>query len=157
MHLESKTAEDKPASIQSVQAHTYTFYFIALMLGLLLDFLFPFNLFKQSAAVPLGIGLIVLSSFIILWAQRTTLNLGKEHFTKEHFCKGPYCYTRNPTHWALSILMLGFGVLINAPFVIVFTVISFFFTRFAFLRKEESMMARKYGAPYLEYKKSVRS
>ena len=148
-------------SIQVLQAHTYIFYFVAFLLGLFFDFIFSFKLLKQSITVPIGGMLIVLASFLILWAQNTSLvlkkkNLAKEALSKKTFCHGPYCYIRNPTHLGISILILGFGFLINATFVILFTVISFIATRFIFLRKEELMFAEKYGNPYLEYKKSVK-
>lgn len=59
-------------------------------------------------------------------------------------------------HWGLFILMLGFGILINAIFVILFSIVSFVVAKFIFLKKEENILAGKYGAPYMEYKKSVK-
>jgi len=106
--------------------------------------------------VPLGGSLIVLSSILIFWAQGTSRNLKKENITKETFCKGPYCYTRSPTHWGLFFLMIGFGIITNAIFVILTTLISFLVSRFIFLEKEERILAEKYGTPYLEYKKAVK-
>ena len=76
--------------------------------------------------------------------------------TKENFCKGPYCYARHPTHWGLFFLILGFGIILNALFVILCTLISFIVTKFVFIEKQEKILAEKYGAPYLEYKKSVK-
>ncbi|KKP64099.1 MAG: hypothetical protein UR62_C0020G0001, partial [Candidatus Nomurabacteria bacterium GW2011_GWF2_35_12] len=67
-----------------------------------------------------------------------------------------YCYTRSPTHFGLFLLMLGFGIITNALFIIIFSVISFIITKFVFIRKEEKILAEKYGIPYLEYKKSVK-
>ncbi|KKP71662.1 MAG: hypothetical protein UR70_C0021G0015 [Candidatus Nomurabacteria bacterium GW2011_GWB1_35_20] len=52
--------------------------------------------------------------------------------------------------------MLGFGIITNALFIIIFSVISFIITKFVFIRKEEKILAEKYGIPYLEYKKSVK-
>src|ERR1035437_6593070 len=50
------------------------------------------------------------------------------------------------------ILLLGFGIIVNAPFVILSAIISFIVTKFVFLSKEEKILADKYGTPYLEYK-----
>lgn len=47
-------------------------------------------------------------------------------------------------------------MIVNAFFIIVFSFISFLITKFTFLSKEEKILAEKYGAPYLEYKKSVK-
>ena len=76
--------------------------------------------------------------------------------TKETFCQGPYCYTRTPTHWGLFFLVLGFGILVNAFFVVVTTIVSFIVSKFIFLRRGEAILAKKYGTPYLEYKKQVK-
>jgi protein-S-isoprenylcysteine O-methyltransferase Ste14 len=52
--------------------------------------------------------------------------------------------------------VLGFGLVINAFFVIVSAFISFVIAKFLFIEKQEKVLAEKYGAPYLEYKKSVK-
>jgi protein-S-isoprenylcysteine O-methyltransferase Ste14 len=52
--------------------------------------------------------------------------------------------------------MLGFGIMNNALFVIVTTFISFFISKFVFIDRQERILADKYGAPYLEYKKAVK-
>jgi len=119
----------------------------------------PKILFSRDLAFDLtftGGLLLVLASLLIIWAQSTSRNLHKHDITKETFCRGPYCFTRSPTHWGLFIMMLGFGIMIHAPFIILTTVLSFIITRTIFLRKEESILAQKYGHAYLEYKKSVK-
>ena len=80
----------------------------------------------------------------------------KENMSKETFSRGPYRYTRNPTNFGLFLLMLSFGIIMNALFIIVFSVLSFIFNKFIFIKKEEEILAKKYGTPYLEYKKSVK-
>lgn len=44
----------------------------------------------------------------------------------------------------------------NDIFVILFTFLSFIISKFIFLNKEEQILAKKYGAPYLEYLNSVK-
>lgn len=141
--------------VHRVLAHSYAFYFILFLIGITLDFIFKFKIFKDSIMVPIGVGVLIISTLLIFWAQKTSRNLSKENISKEAFCKGPYCYTRSPTHWGLFFLMLGFGIIINAVFVILFTFIAFFVSRFIFLEQEEKILLEKYGTPYLEYKKSV--
>lgn len=157
MHPEEKTAvKFHQASVHEVLAHSYTFYFFALLIGLLLDFIFPIKLLNYSLMVPIGSIFIVLGSLLILWAQKTSRHLPEENLNKQAFCHGPYCITRSPTHWGLTFMMLGFGIIANATFIIVFTIFAFIITKLIFLKKEESILAQKYGSPYLEYKKSVR-
>ena len=52
--------------------------------------------------------------------------------------------------------MLGFGVITNSFFIVVFSIVSFVVTKLTFIRKEEKILAEKYSTPYLEYKKSVK-
>ena len=106
--------------------------------------------------MPTGAFLLVLGTILILWAQNTSRHLNTENATKETFCHGPYRFTRTPTNFGLFFLVLGFGIVANALFVILSSLVSFFIAKFVFLKKEEQLLAEKYGAPYLEYKKSVK-
>ena len=144
-------------AVHHVLAHSYYFYFLLFLLGFFLDFLFPVKIFKTSIMAPIGLVLVVLATFLIFWAQKTSHGLRKiAKIQVEHFCRGPYCYTRSPTHLGLFLLTFGFGLIINAFFVVLATVITFFINRFTFLRKQEKILADKYGDPYLEYKKIVK-
>ncbi len=142
--------------VHRILAHSYLFYFVSFLLGLFLDFMFPVEFYEKTIMVSIGTIFLIFGTFLIIWAQRSSHKLKKENMTKETFCNGPYRYTRSPTHFGLFFMMLGFGIVVNALFVIIFTIISFFITKFIFIRKEEKILALKYGAPYLEYKKSVK-
>jgi len=142
--------------IHGILAHSYFFYFISFLLGLFLDFMFPVQFYEKVIMASVGTVFLVFGTFLIFWAQKSSGKLQKENMTKESFCNGPYRYTRSPTHFGLFLLMFGFGIIINALFVIVFTTISFFITKFVFLRKEEKVLVEKYGTPYIEYQKSVK-
>lgn len=142
--------------VHVVLAYSYSVYFVLFLVGVFLDLIFNIKIFNFPAMVSIGVILILLATALIFWAQRTSRNLEKEILTKESFCKGPYRFTRSPTHWGLFLLMLGFGIIINAIFIIISTFISLILTKFLFLKREEAILEKKYGAPYLEYKKSVK-
>lgn len=142
--------------IHGILAHSYLFYFVSFLLGLFLDFMFPIQFYEKAIVALVGAVFLVFGTFLIFWAQKSSHKLQKENMTKESFCNGPYRYTRSPTHFGLFFLMLGFGIIVNALFIIVFITISFFITKFVFLRKEEKILVEKYGAPFVEYQKSVR-
>lgn len=144
------------SSVHWILAHSYTMYFILFLVGVYLDVIFKLKIFSNPIWALTGIVFLIFASFLILWAQKTSRDLNTENVTKETFYRGPYCYTRSPTHWGLFFLMLGFGIVANAVFVILFTLISFLISKFIFLDKEESLLAEKYGTPYLEYKKLVK-
>lgn len=144
------------SKVHRILAHSYTMYFILFLIGVYLDFIFKIKIFTSSIMVPVGIIFLIFASFLIFWAQKTSRNLNLENLSKESFLKGPYRYTRSPTHWGLFFLVLGFGIIANAFFVIFATVISFIISKFVFLEKEEKILAEKYCTPYLEYKKMVK-
>jgi protein-S-isoprenylcysteine O-methyltransferase Ste14 len=137
-------------------AHSYTFYFIFFMVGMMLDAIFKISLFKTSIMFPVGLILFLLSTAIIAWAQLSYVNPEGKEIAKEHFSKGPYAYTRNPTHWGLFILILGFGFMVNGFFVILMTIVWHLLTKVTFIKKHEAAMLHYFGAPYEEYKKSVK-
>jgi len=146
--------------VHTVLAHSYVFYLFAFLAGLFLDFIFPTKFFKQPALLVLGGMLIIFATFLIFWAQKTSRDFKKEKkgnlLTKKIFCRGPYRFTRGPTHWGLLLLILGFGLFVNAFFIVIFVLVSFIVTKLVFLKKEEMILGEKYGDPYLEYKKLVR-
>lgn len=141
--------------VHGVLAHSYSAYFACFLVGVLLDLILKLRIFDFPYMQEVGIVLIILASILILWAQKTSRNLKKETLTKNSFLKGPYVYTRSPTHWGLFFLTLGFGIMTGAVFVVISTIISHLISRLIYLRKEEMILEKKYGAPYLEYKKSV--
>ncbi len=148
--------EEIKNNVHHILAHSYMFYFGAFLVGLILEFIFPIKILDKNITPYFGIVFLVLATLLIFWAQKTSRNLDISHLTKDTFCQGPYSYTRTPTSWGLFLLILGFGVMVNAFFIILLTVISFIVTKFVFLRKQEAVLAEKYGEPYLEYKKSVK-
>jgi|SRR3989344_2970027 len=144
-------------SVHKVLAHSYSVYFVLLLVGVCLDLIFQFKIFTDSIMVPVGFFLVALATIIILWAQKAGHDFTKIKEKKtEHFCRGPYCYTRTPTHWGLFLLMLGFGIITNSFFVIIFTILAFFISKFVFMNKHDEILGEKYGTAYAEYKKLVK-
>jgi protein-S-isoprenylcysteine O-methyltransferase Ste14 len=148
--------EQPKNNVHGILARSYVCCFLLFLGGVFLDLIFNFRIQNFVFMIPIGFGLILLASVLILWAQKTSRNLSKENLTKENFSKGPYRFTRMPTHLGLLFLMLGFGIMVNAIFIIISTIISFVLAKLFFLKKEELILEQKYGTPYLEYKKQVR-
>lgn len=147
--------------VHRILAHSYFSYLTLFLTGVILDVVLPIKLFQDIHAEYLGIFFLFLGTILILWAQYSS------HKHSEHrkdptslpegvFHKGPYKYTRMPTHWGLFTVMFGFGFVINATFIIITTLISFLLTKFIFLHKEEKILAERYGQKYHEYKKDVK-
>lgn len=154
--MERDTLNIHKNKVHEVLFASYSTYFFTFLIGVYLDLVFKLKVFSSSIIMPVGFVLLILGTFMIVWAQRTSRDLKKETITKETFSNGPYAFTRTPTNFGLFFLMLGFGLIVNAFFVIFLSIISFFVAKFIFLQKEERILAEKYGAPYLEYKKIVK-
>ncbi len=155
--METEAKKAPKHNVHKVLAHSYLVYFVLFLIGVCLDLIFKIKILGDSIMMPLGFVFLVIASVVILWAQKTGRDLRKvEEVKVEHFCRGPYCYTRIPTQWGLFFLMLGFGVILNAFFVILSTVISFFVSKFLFMKKHDKILIEKYGDAYREYKKLVR-
>jgi len=125
-------------------------------LGMIFNLVFGFQVFTNPLFSYFGLVLLILGSLLIVWAQYTSAHLSMKNMTKESFSHGPYRFTRTPTNFGLFFMMLGFGLIINTLFIIIFTLIAFVVAKFIFLNKEEKILTEKYGVPYLEYKKSVK-
>ena len=142
--------------VHKILAHAYLFYFVLFLIGLLMDSIFSFKIFKDSSFSWMGIILLVLGTFLVLWAQNSSNKLQKENISVKTFYNGPYKYTRNPTYLGLFLLTLGFGIIADAFFLVFFSIIYFLVVKFIFIKKEENILTLKYGDPYLEYKKLVK-
>ena len=142
--------------VHKILAHSYFFYFASFLFGILLDFTFPFRIFNGTIMTSIGITFLVFGTFLVFWAQTSSYKLNKENISKETFCHGPYCYTRHPTHLGLSLLMLGFGIMANAFFIVIFSILYFIINKYTFIKKEEKILTQKYGDSYIEYKRSVK-
>lgn len=150
------TMDPKRQSVHKVLVHSYFVALLFFLAGVVLDMVFGFQIFDDPVIAPLGAVFLVAGTVLILWAQHASHHFVKENVSRESFCRGPYRYTRNPTYWGIYLLLLGFGMVVNAFFVIVFTALSLLVTILVFLKHEEKILEAKYGGPYLEYKKSVR-
>lgn len=153
---ETKQENPNKNRVHRVLAHSYLFYFLLFLIGLLLDFWFPVRIFQNNIILLIGVLFLLLGTFLVAWAQTTSRNLQKGNTNKEIFYRGPYRYTRSPTHFGLFFLTIGFGIIANSLFITIFSILSFFITKFIFIKEEEKILAEKYGDPYLEYRKSVK-
>ena len=144
--------------VHKILAHSYSLYLGALLVGLFLDFQFPVTIFSNPTMASLGAVFLFFATCLIVWAQSTNrdLEIDTEMLSIRTFMDGPYKYSRTPTHWGLFLLVLGFGIIYNALFIVVLTTISFIITKLIFIKQEEELLAQKYGAPYREYQKHVR-
>ena len=142
-------------------SHSYMVFFLAVILGAICHIFFTLSIFENSAYQYIGLSMIALGSIIIYWAQSTSSCTRKEvvigEKSERDFERGPYKYSRNPTHNGLTLMTLGLSLLINSFFTFIFMVAAAIITKVIFLKEEESILEDKYGQVYCEYKKKVRT
>src|SRR3990167_9984493 len=96
-------------TVHHVLAHSYLLYFIALILGLILDFIYPLSFSIASFFTYAGLVFVIAGSILVIWAQRSAghLRRKKEEVHHTDFKKGPYFFIRTPTQLGLSFLVFG--------------------------------------------------
>ena len=152
---------NKSFLVHVVLGHSYLVYFASLIVGLIVDTIWP-NHMTASFLIPIGFICLFLGPALIVWAQYTSHQLAVKQVTTNNatrthdFYKGPYMFTRSPTHFGLFIMVIGVGFVFGSIAIIATTLIAFILTRTLFLSKEEAILEEKYGDEYREYKEKVR-
>ncbi len=159
--MEESIKQPKKTTVHHVLAYSYATYFLSILVGLFLNFLYPLQIFNHQSIPIFGFILLTLGTYLIYWAQTTSrktryVRKGLDGpISKNLFAKGPYTFSSSPTHLGLTLLCFGFALTVNSLMLTATTLIAFLITKFIFLKKEEAMLAEKYGEHYTEYRKSV--
>lgn len=156
--IENKELSWKDGMVHLILSHSYVIFLMAVIFGAIFHNLFNFNIFSGYIYNYIGFFMIIGGSLLIYWAQSTSGCVQKEkgnERTEKDFERGPYKYSRNPTHIGLTVMTLGLALILNSFFTIVFLVIASFITKLIFVKKEEKLLERKYGQVYCDYKKKV--
>ncbi len=152
---------DKSFLVHTVLGHSYLVYFATFLLGLLIDTKFALR-FDAPFLTPVGFVLMFIGPALILWAQHTSHKLAVKQITVDptththDFFRGPYTFSRSPTHLGLFLMIIGLGFLFNSISIVVTTLIAFVITKVFFLPKEEKLLQEKYGDEYKQYKNQVK-
>ncbi|MFA7000456.1 MAG: isoprenylcysteine carboxylmethyltransferase family protein [Candidatus Paceibacterota bacterium] len=155
--------EKKPVAgiVHVLLSHSYAVFFLAVVLGVIFDIMFAVHILNGIIYEYIGVVLITLGTLLIYWAQHTT---GKTASTIKpldrdinFFLHGPYRYTRNPTNFGLTLTILGFSLLIHSLFSVIFILITYFISKLIFIKKQDSILAERYGSAFADYKKKVKN
>lgn len=151
---------NKSFLVHTVLGHSYLVYFATLLLGLLIDTKFALR-FQLPFLTSIGFVLLFVGPALILWAQHTSHKLAVKQITinpttlVRDFLKGPYTFSRSPTHLGLFLMIIGLGFLFNSISIVATTILAFILTKYIFVPKQESLLGEKYGEEYRAYKKQV--
>ncbi len=147
-------------TVHYILLHSYLIFLVAIILGVFFDTFLKEKIFSNNIYQNIGFIMLMFGSIIIYWAQKSSAdykNKAKEKNLRSKFEVGPYKYTRSPTHFGLFVMTLGFSLIINSVFSVVFVVIASIITKIFFIKKQEILLERKYGEVYSEYKKRIKN
>ena len=161
IHTQNQTNTHKQGSVHHVLAQSYFLFFVAVLVGFFMNVFFPIKINAENPPVMYGAILILIGTWIVVWAQKTSRKGAKDRFEKDtlthhHFFQGPYKYFRSPTHVGLTFLVFGYGLLANSFFIILSTVVFSIISKIVYIKREEKILEEKYGQPYSDYKKKVK-
>ncbi len=135
-------------------------YLPALLLGLVLDAVWPIGFVRGLLRYLLGGGLILVSGLIVsfaLWEfRRARTSFSFTPPTTAIIRTGPFRYSRNPAYVALTLLWVGLGVVLDNPWILVLLLPAVLVVHFGVVRREERYLERRFGEEYRRYKASVR-
>lgn len=146
--------------VHFILVHSYLIFLFSIILGVFFDTFLKEKMYSSHIFSNIGILMLILGTILIYWAQKTSSNYQERKITDEKksiFEFGPYQYSRSPTHFGLFIMALGFSLIINSLFSIIFTILAYIITKLFFLRKEEKILEKKYGEIYTDYKKKIKN
>ncbi len=131
-----------------------------LVLGLGLDWLWPYPPLPETLRYTLGGTLAALGIALVLASIRRFKAAGTSFDTQKPataiLSKGPYRFSRNPIYIGLTAVYAGIGIAADAPWVWVMLLPTLVVMHYGVIAREERYLERKFGKEYLDYKASVR-
>lgn len=139
------------------------FYFFEIPTQMMIDFFtFPPNLIPHPYNY-VGIALISVGMFLVIWANYALLWTGRIGFRDREPMQrpsslvlvGPYRFTRNPIYFGSLLMMFGL-VIVWSSIVMAFLLILVYILFRVFIKKEEVILEDEFGDEYRDFKKRVR-
>jgi protein-S-isoprenylcysteine O-methyltransferase Ste14 len=135
-------------------------YGAAIVTGLLLELGRPLPFLPRTLAALLGGFLVMLAVAVFLYSIRKFQTAGTpvpgNKPTTAIVRTGPYRFSRNPIYLAFSIFQLGIASWVNSIWLIGTLIAAVAVMASIVIPREERYLERRFGADYLDYKRSVR-
>jgi protein-S-isoprenylcysteine O-methyltransferase Ste14 len=115
---------------------------------------------RPGAAVPVGAALIVagtglMGSFVQAF-RRARTPFDPYTPSKTIVTDGPYRLTRNPAYLGMALTYAGIATVAHAPWALVPLPAALAVIDRGVIAREERYLERKFGTPYVDYKRRVR-
>jgi protein-S-isoprenylcysteine O-methyltransferase Ste14 len=136
-------------------------FLAALVLGLVLHASQPLPVFTPSLAARVVGGCLILGGLALSGAvmrhfgcARTPVVPWQE--TRRLVVTGPYRFSRNPDYVGQALVVVGVGVLLAAPWVLLALVPALLVVRYGVIAREERYLERRFGEEYRRFCGRVR-
>ncbi len=136
-------------------------YVAALVIGFVLNYLWPMSPFSGSSRYVIGSLLIAVNVLIMPPVLRRFRRARTPFFDVRKpasvlITDGPYRFSRNPSYVSLTLVYLGIGILLNNGWILILVAPVFLVMDLWVVRGEERHLETKFGKDYLRYKAAVR-
>ncbi|MCI0599836.1 MAG: isoprenylcysteine carboxylmethyltransferase family protein [Beijerinckiaceae bacterium] len=131
-----------------------------LVLGFILDWLWPIKFLPEGWSLVAGFFLIFIAINIKTYAVRelvklkTNLNVRKP--ANAIATEWPFSVSRNPVYGGMVLLNIGVACFVNALWILLFTPVLVLVLQKGVIEPEEVYLEQKFGDKYLRYKAKVR-
>lgn len=134
-------------------------YFVSIVTGVLIGMAAPLPFVPETLAAPAGASLVAIAIALLVWAVAKFRAAGTPVPAREPTTaivrSGPYRFSRNPIYLAYSLFLLGLAVWINSVWLLATLAVAVWLIDHLVIPREEQYLERKFGAQYLDYKRSV--
>jgi protein-S-isoprenylcysteine O-methyltransferase Ste14 len=135
-------------------------YGAAMVTGVFLEFGWPLPVLPRRLAALLGSVLVVVAVVVFAYAIRQFQTAGTpvpgNKPTTVLVRTGPYRCSRNPIYVAFSLFQLGIASWVNSVWLIATLIAAVALMAAVVIPREERYLERRFGADYVDYKRSVR-
>jgi protein-S-isoprenylcysteine O-methyltransferase Ste14 len=150
------TTQDNPG----VVARPPLIYLSSILIGALLQFLWPLQIFPASLGLPLGGALILIAIGLFVLSIREFRAAGTaiptDQPTTALVKTGPYRFSRNPIYLSTTLLHLGIAIWVNSAWLLGTLILTLLIIRYGVIAREERYLEQKFEDEYLRYRASVR-
>lgn len=149
-----------PSDTAGVIAPPPLIYLSALGIGFGLDKVIGTGSLRRSVAIPVGAASIItgaglMGSFVQAF-RRASTPLDPYTASEALVTDGPYRLTRNPGYLGMALIYTGIALVSNAPWALAPLPIAIAVIDRGVIAREERYLDRKFGTPYIDYKRRVR-
>ena len=127
---------------------------------LMLQWIWPLKIIRQPIAFWLGLILSIPALALVAWGRQSmhgaSTNISPLKPAVSLVTTGPFRFSRNPLYVAITLLYVGFTMLLNSWWGMLLLAPVLMALHWGVVRREERYLELKFGDEYAEYRSRVR-